>query len=347
MEKVKQIGFFRRIKMAILDLEKYDVFLKEKVSVAFKYFLKLILVLVAVFSISTTINLTIQLDKLLSYVKEEFPEFEYKDGNLNVETIVDAYDKEYDAKLIVNTGAEIAQETLDNYNEVAQESTISAVLLKDKVIIRANGIVAESTYTNLFESMGITTLTKANVVNKYNESGFMLQIGVAIYIYSFMVLYLQYFLVVLENVIVVMLFGWIASIIVGARLKLSKAFSIAIYSLTLSSILNVIYSIVANFTGFEIKYFSLMYLIIGYIYMMTAILMNKVDIIESNKKLKETEDDNGKDNKFDEMEEEQKDDNSSDKVEKENQDNLINENETVKKRKRKTNKDTKNEDNKE
>lgn len=283
MENVQKIGFFKRIKMSIFDLEKYSVFLNEKVFVAFKYLLKLLLILVAVFSISTTVQLTKQIDTLLNYVKQEFPEFEYKEGTLSVNEIVNAYDKEYDAKLIVDTG-EVSTEKLEEYNMKAEENTTSAVMLKDKAVVRANGVMAEISYKDFFETMGITTLNKSNVVNKYNEKGFLFQIGVAIYFYSFMVLYVQYFLVVLENILIVALFGWIASKIVGAKLKFSKAFIVAIYGLTLSSILNIIYSIVASFTTFEIKYFGLMYLIIGYIYMMAIILINKADIIENSKK---------------------------------------------------------------
>ena len=350
MESTKKIGFFKRIKMSIFNPEKYDIFLNERVSVAFRYLLKLILILVAIFSLTTTIEITTQIKDLLSYVNNEFPNFEYKEGILNVGEIVEAYDKKYDAKLIVDTGDEIAQETLDAYNDKAQESAISVILLKDKMTIRANGVVAESTYSNFFEAMGITTLIKSDITSKYNEGGFLFKMGIGIYIYCFMILYLQYCLVVLENIIVVMLFGWVASIIVRAKLKLSKAFSIAIYSLTLSSILNVIYSIIANFTGFEIKYFSLMYLIIGYIYMMTVILMNKIDILESNKKNSENQKENKEDeNKNDDIEvdaykivEENNDETENEKLEE--PDNPV---EIKKTKKRKNNKDEKKEDNKE
>lgn len=283
MEKVQKIGFFKRIKMSIFDLEKYSVFLNEKVFVAFKYFFKLLLILVAIFSIATTVQITKQIDTLLNYVKEEFPEFEYKDGVLSVNQVVNAFDKTYDAKLIVDTG-DVSEEKLEEYNMKAEENTTSAVMLKDKAIIRANGVEAEMSYTEFFETMGITSLNKENIVNKYNEKGFLFQIGVAIYFYSFIVLYVQYFLVVLENVLIVALFGWIASRIAGAKLKFSKAFIVAMYGLTLSSILNIIYSIVASFTAFEIKYFSLMYLIIGYIYMMAVILINKENEQTNNKK---------------------------------------------------------------
>ena len=352
MEETKKIGFFKRVKMSIFDLEKYTIFLNEKLSIALKYFLKLLLILVAIFSITTTVQFVQRIDVLFNYVKNEFPNFEYKDGTLSVDSFVNAYDKTYDAKLIVDTG-DVAEEKITEYNDLAEENGISAVMLKDKIFIRANGVSAELKYSELLNSTGITSLTKETVVNKYNESGFMFQIGISIFLYSFMVLYVEYLLVVLENILIVALFGWIASKVIGIKLKFSKAFAIAIYGLTLSNLINILYSIIASFTTFEIKYFSLMYFIIGYIYMMAVIFMNKADIIEANKKSKENdekEDNEVSENKSEniEIEASKMVDNIVDEIEEKNleeQDNPIQNKKTVKNRKRKNNKDIKNEDN--
>ena len=272
MEETKKIGFFKRVKMAVFDLEKYNVFLNEKTFTAFKYLLKFLILLVMIFSIATTIELNQKVDTAFKYFANEFPEFEYKDGALNVSKYVEAYDKKYDTKLIADTG-EVTEEQLTEYQTKAKESSISTILLKEKALVEMNGVTAEFNYADLMKQVNITTLTKADVSNQYNESGFMFKVGAAIFAYSFMVLFIEYFLVVLENIFVVAIFGWIASKIIGLKLKFSKAFSIAIYGLTLSNIINVVYSIVATFTTFEIKYFSMMYFIIGYIYMMAVIFM--------------------------------------------------------------------------
>lgn len=281
MEETKKIGFFKRIKMSIFDLEKYNIFLNERLFVALKYFLKLLLVLVGIFSIITTVQFVQKIEVLFNYVRDEFPNFEYKEGTLVVDGLVDAYDRTYDAKLIVDTG-DVTEEKITQYNDVAEENGTSAVMLKDKVFIRANGVSAELKYSELLDSAGITNFTKETVVNKYNETGFMFQVGMSIFLYSFMVLYIEYLLVVLENVLIVAVFGWIASKLIGVKLKFSKAFTIAIYGLTLSNLINIIYSIVASFTTFEIKYFSLMYFIIGYIYMMAVTFMNKADLMDKD-----------------------------------------------------------------
>ena len=281
MEETKKINFFKRLKMAIFDLEKYNVFLNEKFLVAFKYFLKFILLLVLLFTIATTIELNQKVDTAFDYLANEFPSFEYKEGNLDVITTVEAYNEKYDAKLIVDTG-DVPEDKLTSYQSIAKESGISTILLKDKAIIEANGFVAELKYSELMQSIGITKLTKEDVANQYNQSGFMFKLGVAIFIYSFIILFVQYFFVVLENVLIIAIFGWLASKLIGLKLKFSKIFTIAIYGLTLSNIINVIYSIVATFTNFEIKYFSIMYFIIGYIYMIAVIFINKAELMNKD-----------------------------------------------------------------
>ena len=58
-----------------------------------------------------------------------------------------------------------------------------------------------------------------------------------------------------------------------------QGLTLAIYSLTLSIILNLIYIVQYNFTGFEIPYFEMLYLLIAYIYIIAAILIIKTDLI--------------------------------------------------------------------
>ena len=44
MDENYKIGFFKRLKLAICNLEDYDVFAVEKTRKAFEYFIKLMLV---------------------------------------------------------------------------------------------------------------------------------------------------------------------------------------------------------------------------------------------------------------------------------------------------------------
>ena len=60
---------------------------------------------------------------------------------------------------------------------------------------------------------------------------------------------------------------------------------IAIHSLTLPILLNALIVLIEAFTNFKIEYFEIMYIGISYIYIITAILMIKDDIIKNQKEL--------------------------------------------------------------
>ncbi len=68
--------------------------------------------------------------------------------------------------------------------------------------------------------------------------------------------------------------------IAAVKLKYKEVFNMSIYALTLSIVLYLIYICVNISTGFTIKYFDLAYQIISYIYIVTAILMIKSDLIK-------------------------------------------------------------------
>ena len=52
MEKTKKIGFFKRFKMAIFELENYIDFINEKVSKSLMFSLKLVVILSLIMAIS-------------------------------------------------------------------------------------------------------------------------------------------------------------------------------------------------------------------------------------------------------------------------------------------------------
>lgn len=80
-------------------------------------------------------------------------------------------------------------------------------------------------------------------------------------------------------------FGMIIARICGIKLKYGKAFNLAIYSITLPTILLAIYMVSNIIFGIEIIYFSLAYDAITYIYIITAVLMLRADLIKEKMEL--------------------------------------------------------------
>ena len=279
LEENKKIGFFKRVKMAIFNLEKYEIFANERFSKAFKYLLLLIVIVTIFLAVATTVNLSNEAGRFIDFFKsEEFPDFELTDGKLVAKSKLNAYDEEFDSRLIIDTTEDLSDEKLEEYKKQAKASEYSVILLKDKIIYRfdetlENGL--ESTYNNFTSSLGLKDLNKKDFVKNYLNDDTLLKVKIIMFFYSYLTILLLNILTLLEDLLIVGIFGWLAAKISKVKLTLTKAFSLTIYSLTLSIILSTIYSIVRTFTGFEIKYFEIMYMIIAYIYIVAAIMIMK------------------------------------------------------------------------
>ena len=87
------------------------------------------------------------------------------------------------------------------------------------------------------------------------------------------------------DVCVVAIIGYIAAMFLGVRFKMTPMLSLSIYSMTLSFVLNGIYTVASIATGLYIEYFEVVYLVIGYIYVIAAVFMIKYDLIKQHEEL--------------------------------------------------------------
>lgn len=276
--ETEKIGFLKRIKMAIFNLEKYSIFANEKFSRAFKYLMLLIVIVTVILAISSTIELSGQGEKLINFVKSDFPEFTLKDGKLEAAEKLDAYDKEFNSRLIVDTTEDLSEKQIEAYKKEVKDAQYSAILLKDKIIYQFDSSLEqgyETTYNNVTSMVGMKDLTKEKLVNDYLNSDNLLKVKMILFAYAFLTIFLLNIMTLLEDIIIIGLFGWIASRIAKVPLNITKSMSLAIYSLTLPILLSTTYSVVYAFTNFEIKYFEVMYMIIAYIYIVASIMIMK------------------------------------------------------------------------
>ena len=139
-------------------------------------------------------------------------------------------------------------------------------------------------------------------------------------------LFISYFIATLLDAIMLSLFGMITTAFARIQIRYRALFNMAVYSITISTVLQLIYMIVKTFTGFNIKYFDLMYTAISFICLTAAIFMIKSDVIRQQIELmkvieikkKEQEEENQEEEKKEEDNEEKKEDKKEDKKEKEN-----------------------------
>lgn len=280
----KKIGFFKRIKIAVFKLEEYGIFLGEKVSKSIKYFLLLILLITIMMVIAGTYNFKKMINTGINYITNEMPDFSYSEGNIEFENNVQAFDHEYKFKLYANTDDEVSEETINSYKQDVYSVHDGIILLKDKFIYIINNETFEGTYTDLFKIYELKITNKQDLVDKINSIG-IFNILVIYATSSFMSMYIVNVITIFMDLLLIAFFGYIASRLCGIRFKMTPMITLSVYSLTLSVILAGIYNVVYVLTGFVIKYFNVMYLLIAYVYIIAAIFMIKYDLIKQSQEL--------------------------------------------------------------
>lgn len=172
----------------------------------------------------------------------------------------------YFAKLIIIFALIVAVAFAFKFNSIIHDD--------EQVQIMLNQLADAGTDTTQF-AQGIEMLRSNNSTNIY------LTIGFTFFVYVF----IYYFLYGLLDALLVSFVGWITTKAVRIKMRYKSIFSMSIYALTLSTILNMIYITVNTLTGFTINYFQVAYNVIAYIYIATAILIIRSDFIEQQQEL--------------------------------------------------------------
>lgn len=275
-------GFFKKLKMSIFNIEKYPELATEGVPRAIKYLLKIVAILVVAVCIGLVYKTRQVVTQGVEYIENEFPNFSYKDGILNVETEneLKIENSEYVGKVIVDTETEDTEKINQYTNEITEYGN-GIVILKNKIIVKSDAIVGTASYEykELVSQMGITEFTKQDVVN-FAKGTQIISLYISLFIALFIYAFIMYFLNTIINVLMVSVFGYLASSIAKVKMRYAAIFNMSVYAITLSTVLNIIYVIVNTFTDFQIKYFDIMYMSVAIIYLLAAIFMIKSDLIK-------------------------------------------------------------------
>ena len=132
--------------------------------------------------------------------------------------------------------------------------------------------------------MEINEFTKQDIIN-YLKGKEMYSVYAMFFVIMCVYTLLVYFVSTLVDALVLAILGNLTTLFIRIKLKFSAVFSMSIYALTLSLMLNAIYMVVNMFTGFRIEYFQVMYTSIAYIYLVTAMFMIKSDFIKKQQEL--------------------------------------------------------------
>lgn len=286
-EKQKQ-GFFKKVWNSIVKIEKYPDMAAEGVGRAFSYLCKIIAILAIVLCIGMMYQTYKILQEGIKYLQNEFPEFSYQDGILQVnqeERLIISEEDSYMGRTIIDTKAEDEQ-TVNKYINEIEKAGEGVIFLKDKAILKTGAIsgTVNYNYNEFIGQMGITNFNKQSVIDYANSSQIIVlyvSIFITIFIYSFV----MYLLTTLSNAVFLSVFGYLSTWVARIKMRYVAIFNMSIYALTLSILLNMLYIAVNIFIDFKMEYFQVMYVSVAAIYLVAAIFILKSEFIKQQAEL--------------------------------------------------------------
>lgn len=281
-------GFFKKMWYSITNIDKYPEMAAEGLGRAFTYLAKIVAILTIVLCLGMLYQTHIQIKNFAKYLQQDFPDFSYKDGILEIyaEQPIDIEeDISQIGKTIIDTKTE-NQEEINQYIELIEQNNSGVIILKDRVILKNSAVSGTISYNykQTFSQMSIEQFDKNTVINYINSAQiFTLYMGIfiIIFIYGF----IMYIINTLMYALLVSFFGYLTTWIAKIRMRYVAVFNMSVYALTLSILLNIIYIVVNTFIDFTMQYFEAMYISVAVIYVAAAIFILKSEFMKKQAEL--------------------------------------------------------------
>lgn len=287
-EEYLHLGFFKKVWYSITKIEKYPHMSAQGLAKSIGYLAKIVAILAIILCLGMMYQTNGLIKQGVNYLQNEFPEFSYNEGILDIKTeeaMTIAEENSVVGKTIIDTKAEDEQ-VVNKYINSIQESGSGLIILKDRIILKNESVAGTITYNykETFSQMGITQFNKQDVIN-YANSNQIINVYVSVFVTIFIYGFVMYLLTTLSNVILLSIFGYITTWIAKIKMRYVAIFNMSVYALTLSIILNMIYMAVNFFITFEMEYFQVMYTAVAAIYLVAAIFILKSEFIKKQAEL--------------------------------------------------------------
>lgn len=288
-EQIVNTKFLKKIWYSITKFEQYPMMAAEGLKRAIKYLIMLTAIVSIFAMIGALIDVHKMMGELAKYIDENIPEFTVTNGNIAMEIekpiIIEDVQKVEIDKIVINPLAETEEQKAQTEQENLVEG-INIFFFKDEIVLETfmknNGSFKQQyTYNDFIASYtgeNINTFNKSELVEYITGqkmSSFYARYGMSLFIYYLIANIILGLLDALEIAIL----GWITALIARMKMKFTIIYNMAIYSLTLSTFLNILYMIINYFTKFTITYFQVAYITIAYIYLAAVIFIIKDEFI--------------------------------------------------------------------
>ena len=288
MEKTKKQGFFKSIKNSIFNFDSYQDFALEEMKRGIFYFLKLaILFSVIIAIVFSVLQVVVTIPNAKNFIASDIPDFSYSNGILDVksdETVT--IDNIADQVLIIADTKDLDETKINEYKDKINLYDIGVLVLKDKVYLKNSyaGGLQEIPMSDIGSIYGKNEFTKQDIVNDINSIN-MISLCISLAFTVFLGFFITYLIMSILDIIILALLSNIVAMLLRVRMKVSALVNISVHAMTLPIILLLIYAIVLMTTGFEIKYFNIMYRGIAYIYVITAVFLIRQNLIKQQMEL--------------------------------------------------------------
>jgi len=286
VENQYKLSFWKKIKYSIFDFEAYQDLAAEKVWKTILYIMIFILTLSIVSAGIYTFKVSRTIQNIRLYIDENIESIEYKDNKLTVlpknnqETIRIEESYDFATEIVINTNIIVEEITKEAVNELTLAEN-AILILGDSILIKSEILTTPYAYkySEIAEMYNINYLDKAEVIRLLSTE-IVNQLYLGVFGLISLYLFIIHFSNTLIDILILSVMGYLVSIMSRMRLKYSAIYNISAYALTLPIILNIIYIVLNALTGFNIKYFEIMYTAIAYIYIIAAILLIRSDVIK-------------------------------------------------------------------
>ena len=285
MKDESKLSFWKKLKYSVFDFEKYQNLAIEKIGKTIWYLCALMIIFAIVVAGINTFKFAKIVEEVRTYIENNIDDIKLQNNELaikmkNGETITKIENSNLGFTTTIATDIQNEEEKSKVIKEF-ESSGNGVLILKDSINIK-NEIMSKPysyEYKNIHDLYSISYMDKNQILDalSINKLGnFLAAFFLIMFIYMF-VIYLSSALI---DVLLLSIFGYFVSKITRINAKFRALYNMAVYSLTLPIILNILYFIINSFTGFTIRYFDVMYTTVATIYIATAILIIRSDLIK-------------------------------------------------------------------
>ena len=230
--------FIRKVTVSIFKINNYDELIKEKLSSAIIYALLLSITLGSLVGIYGSYEIRDTKNKVISILEEDKNKFTLENGALIFENSPIKYEK---GKFILYIDTNKVKSEIDSLRSVLIHKDYSIAVLKDGVVIDANGYIQEYTFTknnNVFNNQELISS-----INRFGVLGNFI----------FIIMIIQIFIGMILDTLLLSIVVQVINKLEKIRISYKDILKICIYSITFATIMNQI--IYLNSFGFLISNF--------------------------------------------------------------------------------------------